>query len=239
MLASVVAQGSSAVLVVGFPFLLSLTTEATVYAAGALSCSRSPSPAPPADPAERLSGRRRGSLRQQPRQGLRALLPILRLIGLIGVVGGALAWFVGPWLMVLLTGKETYRVDGWILAALTIGAALLAILTLTGPCARRSPCTGGSSGMALGHRGSRRAAPRPRTARRAGRDCPRRRTSRRHSRPPVPPRQARTRPGGRPMTDPPTAHLGSASAWPPTTVRVTSRNSSPPSWNSSDPTTRS
>ncbi len=133
MLASIAAQGSSAVLVVGFPFLLSLTTEATVYAAGApLLLAISFTRAPLLIPLNAYQGVAVAHFVNNRDRGLRALLPILRLIGLIGAVGAALAWLVGPWLMVLLTGKESYRVDGWILAALTVGAALLAILTLTG-----------------------------------------------------------------------------------------------------------
>ena len=64
-------------------------------------------------------------------RGLAALQPIALAIAGVAAVGAAAAYFIGPWLMVLLFGSD-YHVAPWVLAGLTVAAAVLALLTLTG-----------------------------------------------------------------------------------------------------------
>jgi O-antigen/teichoic acid export membrane protein len=64
-------------------------------------------------------------------RGLGALRPIALAIAGVAVVGALAAYFLGPWLMVLLFGPD-YNVAAWVLAGLTAAASVLALLTLTG-----------------------------------------------------------------------------------------------------------
>ena len=67
-------------------------------------------------------------------RGLRALWPIARIVGVVGVVGAVLAaWFGSP-LMEILLGPG-YRLGWTTFAGLTLGAALLAMLSLSGALA--------------------------------------------------------------------------------------------------------
>ena len=64
-------------------------------------------------------------------RGIAVLLrPAAAVLG-VGAVGAAGAYLVGPFIMVAFFGPG-YRVGGLLLAALTLAAACLALLTLTG-----------------------------------------------------------------------------------------------------------
>lgn len=127
-----VATGASAVLVVGFPVLLSLTTPAAEYATAApvllaLSLTR----APLMIPLNAYQGVAVSHFVLHRDRGLRAMLPIGRVVLGVGAVGALLALLVGPWAMEVILGPG-YRVSGDVLAGFTVAATFLAFLTLTG-----------------------------------------------------------------------------------------------------------
>jgi O-antigen/teichoic acid export membrane protein len=129
------ASASSAVLVVGFPVLLRLTSTPAEFATAApLIVAVSLTRAPLLIPLSAFQGAVITHVLEHPDRGLRALRPVvLALVG-AGVVGSALAYLVGPALMTLLFGAA-YDVDGGVLAGLTAAAVGLALLTLTGAVA--------------------------------------------------------------------------------------------------------
>lgn len=55
--------------------------------------------------------------------------PVGALLGL-GVIGGAAAWFVGPWFVPFF--NSGYHIQGWVFGFLTFSSAFIAILTLLG-----------------------------------------------------------------------------------------------------------
>lgn len=131
MLATFLAQGSSALLVVGFPLLMGATTSNSVMAAsGALMYAMTLTRAPLLVPLNAYQGVAVTHFVRHRDEGLRAALPALRLIALVGLVGAALAALVGPWLFEVVSRGE--HVSGPVLAGLTVGAAMIAVLTLTG-----------------------------------------------------------------------------------------------------------
>ncbi|MDR1264812.1 MAG: hypothetical protein LBK42_04420 [Propionibacteriaceae bacterium] len=130
LLGALGGQGASALLVVGFPLLLSLTTPTAVMAAsGALLYSLILTRTPLMVPLNVFQGVAvayftRSAHRSRPARRL------LGLVALIGVVGAGLAWLVGPWLLRVISGG--YELSGLVLAGLTLGATSVALLTLTG-----------------------------------------------------------------------------------------------------------
>lgn len=126
------ATGASAVLVVGFPVLLSLTTPVDDYRDAApvllaLTLTR----APLMIPLNAYQGVAVSHFVANRDRGLRAMLPAARAVALVGLAGAALAYVIGPWLMTVLLGPR-YEVAGSVLAGLTVASAVLALLTLTG-----------------------------------------------------------------------------------------------------------
>ncbi len=134
--ASVLAQGASSVLVVGFPVLLAATTSRAEYAAAApLLLAIQLTRAPVLLPLNALQGVAVSHL-VHAGEGLGRLLSrLLAAVVAVALVGAVAAWLVGPWLMGLLLGADN-RVDGPVLAALTAAAGGIAALTLTGACAQ-------------------------------------------------------------------------------------------------------
>jgi O-antigen/teichoic acid export membrane protein len=130
--AASVATGASALLVVGFPVLLSLTTTADAYAGAApLLLAISLTRAPLMIPLNAYQGVAVSHFVAHRDRGLRALAPIARVVLGVGAAGAVLAFLIGPWLMVVLLGPG-YDVAGGTLAELTVAATELALLTLTG-----------------------------------------------------------------------------------------------------------
>ncbi len=133
LLAAAVASGASAVLVIGFPVLMSLTTDAATYERAApLLLALTLTRAPLMIPLNAFQGVAVSHFVQHRDRGLQALLPIARVVVPVGVLGALAAWAVGPLLMDLIGGDPVYRVPGHVLALLTLGATGLAMLTLTG-----------------------------------------------------------------------------------------------------------
>jgi O-antigen/teichoic acid export membrane protein len=136
MVAALVAQGSSALLVVGFPILLASTTSREDYAAAApLLLAISLTRAPVLLPLNALQGVAVSHLVRAASGLGRLLVRLLALVAAVAGVGAIAAWLVGPWLLTLLFG-DAYAVDGTVLALLTLAAGGTAALTLTGACAQ-------------------------------------------------------------------------------------------------------
>lgn len=130
--AASLATGASAVLVVGFPVLLSLTTPTQEYRLAApvllaITLTR----APLMIPLNAYQGVAVSHFVGHRNRGLRAMLPAARAVVAVGLLGTVLAFLVGPWLMTVLFGS-TYQVSGGVLAGLTLASTFLALLTLTG-----------------------------------------------------------------------------------------------------------
>lgn len=126
---------SSAVLVVGFPVLLRLTTQAEEYLTTApLLMATALTRAPLMIPLMTYQSVAVAHFMNHRDLGLKALWPIARIILAAGVVGAVLAALLGSPLMEFLLGPG-YRL-GWVpFAGLTVGAALLATLNLSGALA--------------------------------------------------------------------------------------------------------
>lgn len=130
--AASVATGASALLVVGFPVLLTLTTaDAEFSSAAPLLLAITLTRAPLMIPLNAYQGVAVSHFVAHRDRGLAALVPVARVVLLVGAAGTALAALLGPWLMQLLLGPD-YRVAGAVLAGLTAAATVLATLTLTG-----------------------------------------------------------------------------------------------------------
>ena len=127
-----IATGASALLVVGFPMLLGLTSSSQVMdQAAPLLLAITLTRAPLMIPLNAYQGVAVTHFVEHRDRGLRAMLPAARAIVGVGVLGAALAAVIGPWLMRVLAGED-YRVSGPLMGSLVLAAILLALLTLTG-----------------------------------------------------------------------------------------------------------
>jgi hypothetical protein len=128
---ALLSAASSAALIVAFPILLKLTTPQADYALSApILLAISLTRAPIMVPLQAFQGVALAEIVRDPQNGWRGLKkPLLALVG-VGVVGAAAAWLVGPQLMLFF--GPAYKVEGWALAALTLAAVLMAVLTLLG-----------------------------------------------------------------------------------------------------------
>lgn len=129
---SALATGASAILLVGFPILTSITTEPAVYALSApLMLAISLTRAPIMVPLTSFQTVIVSHFVRRPAGALRAFVRTFAVLVGVGLVGASLAWLVGPWLMATLFGPD-YRLDGWILAAMTFASVGTALLTISG-----------------------------------------------------------------------------------------------------------
>ena len=129
---AMIAAASSAALMVGFPALLRATSEPSAYAQAApLLLAISMTRAPLLMPLTAFQGVAITHFLGRKDDGLKVIAKVVGLIVAVATVGAALAWLVGPWLMVALFGPG-YHVDGAVLAGLTFSAGLLGALTITG-----------------------------------------------------------------------------------------------------------
>lgn len=131
LVASCSAAGVSALLLVGFPVLLRLTTPTDVFARAApivlaVSLCRAPLLVP-------LGAYQNVVVARVAAHGVRALVPVLLGLGGLTVVGALTAWPVGPWALRLV--NPDYHVPGGVFAGLVLGAGLVAVLTVTGAAA--------------------------------------------------------------------------------------------------------
>lgn len=127
---AVLASSSTAVLVVGFPVLIQLTTpDDVVTAAAPLLLAISLTRAPLLLPLNAFQGVAIAHFVEHPERRARTLTVIVGIVVVVGAVGAGLAALVGPWLMDVVLHQE---IGSAVLAALTGAGALLALLTLTG-----------------------------------------------------------------------------------------------------------
>ena len=127
-----ISTAASASLVVGFPILYRITTPADIYLASApLLLAILLTRAPLMVPLGTFQSVAIAHFVRHRDRGLGALRPVALAIAGVAAVGALAAYFLGPWLMVLLFGPD-YHVAPWVLAGLTAAASVLALLTLTG-----------------------------------------------------------------------------------------------------------
>ena len=129
--ASCGAAGVSALLLVGYPVLLRVTTPDDVFAGAApivlaVSLCRAPLLVP-------LGAYQNVVVTRVVLHGLRALVPVLIGLGGLTLVGALASWPVGPWALRIV--NPDYHVDGPVFAGLVLGAGLVAVLTVTGSAA--------------------------------------------------------------------------------------------------------
>ncbi|MDR1766937.1 MAG: hypothetical protein LBR32_00620 [Propionibacteriaceae bacterium] len=124
-------QAASAILVVGFPWLLGLTsTRAVALTAAPLTMSVTLTRAPLMVPLNAFQNVAVAHFSQARGGRLGAAGRIFGLVCAVGIAGAGLAWLIGPWLLRLI--GPGYVIDQATMAGLTLGATSLAILTLTG-----------------------------------------------------------------------------------------------------------
>lgn len=132
------ASGASALMLVGYPVLLRVTTPADVFASAApivlsVSLSRAPILVP-------LGIYQNFLVTRFITDGLRILRSVLAGLAVIAAVGSLVAWWMGPWLLHVV--NPAYDVSGPVFAGLVLAAGLVACLTVTG-----------AATVALGHHG--------------------------------------------------------------------------------------
>lgn len=129
---SMAAAAATAVLVVGFPVAVRLTSTPEEFALAApLLLAVSLTRAPLLIPLNAYQGVAISHFLSNKESPARPLVRLSGALLVVGVVGAGLAALVGPWLMRLLFGPE-YGMSSTVLACLTLSAAGLAILTMTG-----------------------------------------------------------------------------------------------------------
>lgn len=140
-LTAMAAAAASAVLVMGFPVLINLTTDLhggpdadETRTIGALVLAVTLTRAPLLVPLNSFQGvliSRFVDRRDRRLASLGTPLGIVAAVGGVGVLG---AWLVGPWLLRSVFGAD-FDLDGLVVALLTLGATCLALLTVTGAAA--------------------------------------------------------------------------------------------------------
>lgn len=131
---SMASAASSAILITGFPALIKIMSEDAEFAAAApLLLAVSLTRAPILIPLQAFQGVVMTKLMSADQPAHRVLGKPIALVLAVGVTGGLLATWLGP--MILLIFGPGYTLDGVWIGLLTLDAALLAVLTLTGTAA--------------------------------------------------------------------------------------------------------
>ena len=128
---SITAAGASAILVMGFPVLLKVTSDQLGAQGGVVILAVTLTRAPLLVPLTAMQGNLIAHFVDQRTARLRALLAPAALVGAVGLVGVLAAGALGPWLLRAGFGPG-YHASGALLAWLTAAAAAIAMLTLTG-----------------------------------------------------------------------------------------------------------
>ena len=131
LVAACTAAGVSALLLVGYPVLLQVTTSDDVFAGAApimlaVSLCRAPLLVP-------LGAYQNVVVAEVAAHGVGALVPVLVGLGGLTVAGALAAWPIGPWALRIV--NPDYHLDGPVFAGLVLGAGLVALLTVTGAAA--------------------------------------------------------------------------------------------------------
>lgn len=128
---SITAAGASAILVMGFPVLLKVTSDQLGAKGGAVILAVTLTRAPLLVPLSAMQGNLIAHFVDRRTQRLRALIAPALVVGGIGAVGMLAAGLTGPWLLRVGFGPD-YQTGGALLAWLTAAAVAIAMLTLTG-----------------------------------------------------------------------------------------------------------
>lgn len=128
---SITAAGASAILVMGFPVLLKLTSTELGAQGGVVILAVTLTRAPLLVPLTAMQGNLIAHFVDQRRNRLRAVLAPAAIVGGIGSVGVLAAGVLGPWLLRIGFGSQ-YDASSTLLAWLTAAAVAIAMLTLTG-----------------------------------------------------------------------------------------------------------
>jgi O-antigen/teichoic acid export membrane protein len=131
---SITAAGATAILVMGFPVLLKLTSNELGAAGGVVILAVTLTRAPLLMPLLAMQGNLIAHFVDERTHRLRALIAPAGIIGGIGAVGVLAASVMGPWLLRVAFGPQ-YLASGALLAWLTGAALAIAMLTLTGAAA--------------------------------------------------------------------------------------------------------
>lgn len=131
---SITAAGASAILVMGFPVLLKLTSTELGAQGGVIILAVTLTRAPLLVPLTAMQGNLIAHFVDERRERLRALIAPATLVGGIGAIGVVAAGVVGPWLLRVGFGPQ-YQASSALLAWLTAAAVAIAMLTLTGAAA--------------------------------------------------------------------------------------------------------
>jgi O-antigen/teichoic acid export membrane protein len=131
---SITAAGASAILVMGFPVLLKLTSAELGAEGGVVILAVTLTRAPLLVPLTAMQGNLIAHFVDERSHRLRALVSPALIIAGIGGVGVLLAGLVGPWLLHSAFGSD-YQASSALLAWLTAAAVSIALLTLTGAAA--------------------------------------------------------------------------------------------------------
>jgi hypothetical protein len=128
---SITAAGASAILVMGFPVLLKLTSNELGAQGGVIILAVTLTRAPLLVPLMAMQGNLIAHFVDERTDRLRALIAPAVIIAGIGAIGVVAAGIVGPWLLRVGFGAQ-YNATGELLAWLTAAAVAIAMLTLTG-----------------------------------------------------------------------------------------------------------
>jgi O-antigen/teichoic acid export membrane protein len=128
---SITAAGASAILVMGFPVLLKVTSSELGAQGGVVILAVTLTRAPLLVPLTAMQGNLIAHFVDERTARLRALIAPAALVGAIGAIGVLAAGLVGPWLLRVGFGPD-YHAGGALLAWLTAAAVTIAMLTLTG-----------------------------------------------------------------------------------------------------------
>jgi hypothetical protein len=131
---SITAAGASAILVMGFPVLLKLTSNELGAQGGVIILAVTLTRAPLLVPLTAMQGNLIAHFVDERTDRLRALIAPAGIIGGIGAVGVLAAGVAGPWLLRFAFGAQ-YQASSALLAWLTGAAVAIAMLTLTGAAA--------------------------------------------------------------------------------------------------------
>ena len=131
---SITAAGASAILVMGFPVLLKLTSSELGAQGGVVILAVTLTRAPLLVPLTAMQGNLIAHFVDERSARLRALITPAAIIASIGTVGVLAAALVGPWLLRVGFGSQ-YDASSALLAWLTAAAVAIAMLTLTGAAA--------------------------------------------------------------------------------------------------------
>lgn len=128
---SITAAGASAILVMGFPVLLKVTSNQLGAAGGVIILAVTLTRAPLLVPLTAMQGNLIAHFVDERGHRVRALIAPAGIVGGVGAVGVLAAGAVGPWLLRILFGAQ-YQASSALLAWLTAAAVAIAMLTLTG-----------------------------------------------------------------------------------------------------------